>query len=469
MTDYMECPVRGEGWSLYKCPLSEADSLVGSAGDFLGKFLDEGLLFFKHGLEFFDSAVLRRDFLVLGSEFFILLSESYILLGDFFLQAGNFLSGLEWIDLSDISFASYFEGGADGNHVVVVTYGRSQGEERVVIWMIESAEGEGLLVFVGTTGDGDVPLAVRIIVDWMEARQSGCTCADFVDAVIEVTHAVVELGQVGRVIGNAALEFMNLRAVDGVCGRCGNLSWCDVCHFPAACIDAACCHGRAAFYGDAIVIDGSVSCFDAVDGDVFLERYFQRIAGNTGFRIRAVPKDRECALRGNRCAVPVVCLEISRVRNVLDHDDFTILDARIAVRGNWKNRRPAGIGTRRSCISCTCSACCVLSSQVGMRRDCCFRIRACGSRISYAGRCMTRFGCGACDIRADGVRAVRRLDDLDAVPCLDIWLRRILLGEDDLFQLRHVDGIGVLRAGGDACDLTSDAFGNITDRNGAPC
>lgn len=82
---------------------------------------------------------------------------------------------------------------------------------------------------------------------------------------------------------------------------------------------------------------------------------------------------------------------------------------------------------------------------------------------------MARLGCGACDIRADGVHTVRRLDDLDAVACLDIWLRRILPGEDNLLQLRHVDGIGVLRASCDARDLTGDAFGNIADRNGASC
>ena len=82
---------------------------------------------------------------------------------------------------------------------------------------------------------------------------------------------------------------------------------------------------------------------------------------------------------------------------------------------------------------------------------------------------MARLGCGACDIRADGVHTVRRLDDLDAVACLDIWLRRILPGEDNLLQLRHVDGIGVLRASCDARDLTGDAFENIVDRNGASC
>ena len=452
-------PAHLGGFSAF--PLFRVRLFIILYADFRGKFCDDLLLFFVDFLLFFEHGFELADSLILGGQFLVLFS-------DVFLEACQFFGCFTWVDLLYISSFTDFEGGADGNHVIVVTYGRSQREKRVVIRMVESAEGEGLLVFVGTTGDGDVPLAVRIIVDRMKARQSGCTCADFIDTVIEVAYAVVELCQVGRVIGNAALEFMNLRAVDGVRGRCGNFSRRDVCHFPAACIDAARRHGRTAFYGDAIVIDGSISCFDAVDGDVFLERYFQRISGNTGYRIRAVPKDREGALRGNRCAVPVVCLEAGRVRDVPDHDDFTIIDTCITVRGNWKNRRPAGISARCSCISCACSACRVCSGQAGMRRDCCFRIRSCG-RISYAGGCMARLGCGACDIRADGVHTVRRLDDLDAVACLDIWLRRILPGEDNLLQLRHVDGIGVLRASCDARDLTGDAFGNIADRNGASC
>ena len=158
--------------------------------DFRGKFCDDLLLFFVDFLLFFEHGFELADSLILGGQFLVLFS-------DVFLEACQFFGCFTWVDLLYISSFTDFEGGADGNHVIVVTYGRSQREKRVVIRMVESAEGEGLLVFVGTTGDGDVLLAVRIIVDRMKARQSGCTCADFIDTVIEVAYAVVELCQVG--------------------------------------------------------------------------------------------------------------------------------------------------------------------------------------------------------------------------------------------------------------------------------
>ena len=76
--------------------------------------------------------------------------------------------------------------------------------------MVESAEGKSLLVFVGTAGNGDIPLAVRIEVDRVEACQSGCSCTYLADFPVQTPDVLRILRDIRRIDSNVVFIGVDL-------------------------------------------------------------------------------------------------------------------------------------------------------------------------------------------------------------------------------------------------------------------
>ena len=128
---------------------------------------------------------------VLADHFSLFLDQGFqfgnllILFIDRVFQAFNLL-GHGRLRRRDAAALSNLEAQAGVEHVFTVAEVRAQAEHGIFIGTIEGAESHTVGIAIIAVTDSEVPLVIRVEVQWMKGCQGGGAGTDLVDAVIEI-------------------------------------------------------------------------------------------------------------------------------------------------------------------------------------------------------------------------------------------------------------------------------------------